>query len=100
MKTRVKCKREKQPITDKLDKLMVYYVFTPDGRSMIYYVPVFGKIREEIVKETMNEEEFSSEGQALIYPTSPVVVLDIFSQRETDVSGLPFFTETRTRWID
>ena len=71
MKTRVKCKREKQPITDKLDKLMVYYVFTPDGRSMIDYTLIFGKIKEEIVVETTNEESFSSEGQALIYPPSP-----------------------------
>lgn len=49
--------------------------------------------------ETRNEESFSSEGQALIIPTSPIVILEVFSQRETNVSGLPFFTETRTRWL-
>jgi len=100
MKTRgYPCKRERQPVTERIDALRVYYTFTPDGRSMIDYTLIFGKIKEEIVVETTNEESFSSEGQALIYPTSPVVVLDIFSQRETDVSGLPFFTETRTRWL-
>jgi len=100
MKTRgYPCKRERQPVTERIDALRVYYVFTPDGRSMIDYALIFGKIKEEIVVETANEENFSSEGQALILPTSPVVVLDIFSQRETDVSGLPFFTETRTRWL-
>jgi len=100
MKTRgYPCKREKQPVSEKIDVLMVYYVFTPDGRSLIDYALIFGKIREEIVIETANEESYSSEGRALIHPTSPVVVLDIFSQHETDISGLPMFTETRTRWL-
>jgi len=99
MKTKVRCKREKQPITDKLDKLMVYYVFTPDGRSMIGYTVIFGRVREIIIKETMKEEEFSSEGRVAIYPQSPVVVLEVASLRETNISGLPFFTETRTRWL-
>jgi hypothetical protein len=92
------CKRERQPITERIDTLMVYYVFTPDGRSLIDYALIFGKIREEIV-EIVNEESMSVEGKALIHPTSPVVVLDIFSQHETNISGLPMFTETRTRWL-
>jgi hypothetical protein len=93
------CKREKQPVTEKIDALMVYYVFTPDGRSLIDYALIFGKIKEEIVIETANEESYSSEGKALIHPTSQVVVLDIFMQHETNISGLPMFTETRTRWL-
>jgi len=93
------CKREPQPIKERIDALRVYYTFTPDGRSMLDYTLIFGKIKEEIVVETKNEESFSSEGQALIYPTSPIVILDVFSQREDYVSGLPFFTETRTRWL-
>jgi len=100
MKTReYPCKREKQPVSQKIDALMVYYVFTPDGKSLIDYSLIFGKIREEIVIETANEDSYSSEGRALIHPTSPVVILDIFSQQETDISGLPMFTETRTRWL-
>lgn len=93
------CKREPQPIQERIDALRVYYTFTPDGRSLLDYTLIFGKIKEEIVVETRNEESFSSEGQALIIPTSPIVILDVFSQRETNVSGLPFFTETRTRWL-
>jgi len=93
------CKREQQPVTERIDALKVYYTFTPDGRSLIDYTLIFGKIKEEIVVETVNEENYSSEGRSIIYPTSPIVVLDIFSQRETDVSGLPLFTEIRTRWL-
>jgi len=100
MKTRgYPCKREKQPVTDRIDKLMVYYVYSIDGGSMIDYTVVFGRVREELVKETVNEEEFSSGGRAVIYPQSPVVVLEVFSQRENSVSGFPLFTETRTRWL-
>jgi hypothetical protein len=93
------CRREKQPVTEKIDKLMVYYVYSVDGGSMIDYMVVFGRVREELVKETVNEEEFNSEGRAVIYPQSPVVVLEVFSQIENSVSGFPLFTETRTRWL-
>jgi hypothetical protein len=98
MKTRgYPCKNERQPVEDRIDTLRIYYMF--DGRSMIDYVLIFGKIREEIVRETVNEHELSSEGQTIIYPQSSIVILDIVSQKEIDVSGFPFFEETRTRWM-
>jgi hypothetical protein len=41
----------------------------------------------------------SSEGVAVIKPVSPVVVLDVYRQSEKSVSGMPFITEWRDRWL-
>jgi len=96
MKTRVKCKRERQPVEDRIDTLRVVFVF--DDKALMDYTLIFGKIREEVVREVMNES-LSGEGVTVIKPISNVVVLDVYRQSESNVSGMPLFTELRDRWL-
>jgi hypothetical protein len=69
------CRRRAQPVAERMDALRVVCTSTPDGRTLVDYALVFGRIREEIVRETVSEGSMSSEGVAVIKPVSPVVVL-------------------------
>ena len=91
------CRRREQPVEDRIDTLRVVYAF--DDKALMDYTLIFGRIREEVVREVVNEESLSGEGVAVIKPISNVVVLDVYRQSERSVSGMPFFTELRDRWL-